>query len=386
MTYKKILTIGIVFNCIISAQIMHDNSTLDLDTSLFLDSAHHWHDIQDEDKMIVPIENQNKYSLSEIEKIADNILLYQKSNGGWPKNYDMSAILTEDQKLSLLKLKNKLNTTFDNGATHSQLNYLGTAYYKTKFERYKESFLRGIYFVLSAQYVNGGWPQFYPDTSSYRKYITFNDGAMIGIMKLLHKIVYTTESFSFIADSLYSKIKSAYEKGINCILNCQIVENGELTAWCQQHDNQDFHPQNARSFEIASITNGESSEIVKFLMTIDNPDERIINSINSAVKWFEDSKIYGIKVEVIKAPKADYIYHSTEVDKVVVDDSMAQPIWTRYYELETHKPMFCNRDGKVVYSLKEVERERRTGYIWYVYDPQEILDLYPAWRDKWIIK
>jgi hypothetical protein len=50
---------------------MQDKHTIEQDTSLFLDSAHHWYDIQDEDKMIVPIENQKKYSLSEIEKIAD---------------------------------------------------------------------------------------------------------------------------------------------------------------------------------------------------------------------------------------------------------------------------------------------------------------------------
>jgi hypothetical protein len=45
--------------------------------------------------------------------------------------------------------------------------------------------------------------------------------------------------------------------------------------------------------------------------------------------------------------------------------------------------LFCNRDGKPVYSLEEVERERRTGYAWYVYDPQEILDKYPEWQLKW---
>ena len=33
-----------------------------------------------------------------MKEIADNILLYQQPNGGWPKNYDMLAILTEDQK------------------------------------------------------------------------------------------------------------------------------------------------------------------------------------------------------------------------------------------------------------------------------------------------
>jgi PelA/Pel-15E family pectate lyase len=371
------------FNCATQTD-SKENELQIIDTSEFYDSAHHWYDIHDEEKIIVPSGNQKRYSSHNFVEIADNILLFQKSNGGWPKNYDIQAILTEEQKKALLKTKNELNTTFDNGATYSQLNYLAKAYSITKTENYKKAFLQGIEFVLSAQYNNGGWPQFYPDLSSYRKYITFNDGAMIGIVKLLKKVVDHSKDFSFIDDSIYEKIKTAYEKGIDCILNCQIEENGNLTAWCQQHGNIDFRPQNARSFEPASICNGESSAVVRFLMSIKNPNERIIKSVTSAVKWFEESKIYGIRVEQIKAPKADYIYHTAVYDRIVVEDSQAPPIWTRYYELGTHKPMFCNRDGIIVYSLEEVERERRTGYAWYIYDPQEVLDSYPAWLKKWI--
>jgi PelA/Pel-15E family pectate lyase len=370
-------------NCAVQTNTVKDQIQI-IDTTEFYDSAHHWYDINDEVKIIEPLPEQKRYSTSEVTEIADNILLFQKSNGGWPKNYDMQAILTEEQKKALLKTKNELNTTFDNGATYSQLNNLAKAYSITKTENYKKAFLHGIAFVLSAQYNNGGWPQFYPDLSSYRKYITFNDGAMIGIMKLLKKVFDHSKDFSFIDDSIYEKIKTAYEKGIDCILNCQIEENGKLTAWCQQHDNIDFRPQNARSFEPASICNGESSAVVKFLMSIKEPNERIIKSVTNAVKWFEESKIYGIRVEEIKADKVNYVYHTTDLDMIVVEDSDAKPIWTRFYELGTHKPMFCNRDGKVVYSLEEVERERRTGYAWCIYDPQEVLDSYPAWLKKWV--
>jgi PelA/Pel-15E family pectate lyase len=375
-----------LFGCFSFGQPNNNNESISIDTSLFLDSAHHWYDIHDEEKIIEPRGGQKRYKATEIEEIADNILLFQKSNGGWPKNYDMQAILTEEQKLSVQKAKDVLNTTFDNGGTHSQLNYLAEAYSNIKIEKYKNAFLNGIEFVLSAQYENGGWPQFYPDTGDYKKYITFNDGAMIGIMNLLNKIVRRASGFAFIEDSLYDHINAAYSKGIECIINCQIEENEIKTAWCQQHDNSDYHPQSARSFEPAAICNGESAAIVKFLMSIENPNEEIINCVNSAVKWFEDSKIFGTRVEKVKSSKVDYKYHSTEYDVVVITDSEAKPIWTRFYELKTHKPLFCNRDGKVVYSLEEVERERRTGYAWYVYEPQEIIDLYPIWSNKWVRK
>ena len=67
-------------------------------------------------------------------------------------------------------------------------------------------------------------------------------------------------------------------------------------------------------------------------------------------------------------------------------DSTAAPIWTRYYELKTHRPMFCTRDSKVVYSLAEVARERRDGYGWYTYSPQEVLNKYPNWLQRWAIE
>src|SRR6185437_65927 len=39
-------------------------------------------------------------------------------------------------------------------------------------------------------------------------------------------------------------------------------------------------------------------------------------------------------------------------------------------------------DSKVVYSLAEVLRERRDGYGWYTYEPEQVLDRYAAWRLK----
>jgi PelA/Pel-15E family pectate lyase len=354
------------------------------DSSLepFYDSAHHWYDIDEGEKVIYPLAKRPKWEPNEIDKIADNILLFQKSNGGWPKNYDMQAVLSKEQIDSVLAVKDVLNTTFDNGATHSQIDYLVKVYNKTKIEKYKLACLRGIDFALSAQYPNGGFPQFYPDTSGYRKYITFNDGAMIGVLKIFQKIARDNPQYAFVDAARREKIKVAYQKGIDCILKCQIVENGKLLSWCQQHDNIDFRPQNARNFEPASICNGESVEIVHFLMKIDNPSQAVINAIKGAVAWFRESAIHGIKPILVDSAYAHYLYHSTTKDRVVVKDSTAPDVWTRMYELGTHRPIFCNRDKKIVYSLAEVERERRTGYQWYVYAPKEVLKNYPVWLKK----
>ena len=102
--------------------------------------------------------------------------------------------------------------------------------------------------------------------------------------------------------------------------------------------------------------------------------------MDDAVQWFNDSKILNTRVKVIDAPPLQTPYLVSKTDRVVVNDPAAPPIWTRYYELKTHRPMFCNRDSSIVYSLAEVERERRAGYAWYTYGPQKVLDRYAEWK------
>jgi PelA/Pel-15E family pectate lyase len=94
-------------------------------------------------------------------------------------------------------------------------------------------------------------------------------------------------------------------------------------------------------------------------------------------------EIKNLLVKTIPAKDVVYKYHEAKFDRIVVVDSAAPPIWTRYYELGTDRSMFANRDGKKVYQLSDVSRERRTGYAWYGYWPQRIISVeYPAWLKK----
>lgn len=346
----------------------------------FQDSAHHWHDIRDEAREIEPLPGQAKYDTRDVSRIADNILLFQKRNGGWPKNYDMQAILTDAQKKTLRKKANERSTTFDNGATHSQVRYLAGAYRMTHSSRHRDACLRGIDFILKAQLANGGWPQFFPDTSGYRRYITFNDGAMIGVMRVLQSIEERHADFAFVDSVRREKAHTAFMKGMACILRCQMRDAEGLTAWCQQHDNHDFRPRAARTFEPVAVTGMESAEIVLFLMSLPQPTADVVRAVQGAVQWFDRTRIHGVRVEEVRAPRVRYMYHETDRDRILVSDSGAPPLWARYYEIGSNVPLFCNRDGTPVYSLAEVDRERRTGYAWYTSAPAEVFEKYPDWQ------
>jgi PelA/Pel-15E family pectate lyase len=104
--------------------------------------------------------------------------------------------------------------------------------------------------------------------------------------------------------------------------------------------------------------------------------------VQSAVILFEDSKIVGIRVEEFNTPPFQTPLRLLTTDRRVVEDKTAPPIWARFYELGTHRPLFSNRQSQLLYSMAEVDRERR-AYGWYTYDPQQVLDNYPAWQAKW---
>lgn len=358
-----------------------------IDMSPFADGANHWHRFFTDWDIIAPLPGNPLYEETEIVAIGDNILLFQRDNGGWAKNYDMQSILSEEQKEKIEAQKPVLHTTFDNATTYPHVDYLAQAYTITKLERFKEGCLKGLDFILEAQYDNGGWPQYYPplpENSGYSKHITFNDEAYIGIMNVLKKIVDNDNNFSFLDDTYRSKVNIAYKKGLDCILKTQIVEDGVLKIWCQQHDEVTLQPAWARTFEPPSLCSDESAPIVLHLMSIENPSDKIVASIQSAVKWFDDSKI--LNTRCIYDPTApEYVskHRVHRYDTKVVYDLNAPPIWTRFYELNTGKSIFCDRSGEILYNMSDVGRERRSGYRWYVYAPQDVLDMYPAWQKRW---
>lgn len=380
----KILTLFVIVVFLgnhLNAQSKNEGTSA-ISTKPFGDGVRHWYNIKDKNNIVDPVPDQPRYDESDYTKIADNMLLFQRDNGGWPKNYDMRAILTPEQVKKVVTTKNSLHTTFDNATTYTHIYYLAQVYTATKIETYKEACLKGIHFVLNAQYANGGWPQYYPLEKNYSSHITFNDGAYMGIMDLLQQMINDNPNFQFLDMDMKLKVTEAYNKGLDCILNMQIVNQGKLTAWCQQHDEVSLLPAWARAFEPPSICNGESAPIVLFLMKINNPSERIKKAIQSAVKWFEDSKIYNTRIESFEIEPFESKFTTVKTDRRVVIDSTAAPIWTRYYELGTGKPLFCDRDSTYLYTMAEVSVERRNGYAWYTYAPQEVLDKYVEWQKK----
>lgn len=316
-------------------------------------------------------------------RIAENVLLYQRECGGWPKNTQMQEVLNQADKNALIAARpvNK-DCTIDNKAVRLELEYLSKVYkaipdgaVKTEI---KTGFLKGVQYLLDAQYDNGGWPQFYPlkDKGHYSRHITFNDGAMVNAMNILRHI-YENDNYSIVADdSTREDAGVAFEKGVACILNSQFVQNGNLTVWCAQHHYSTLLPVKARSYELPSLSGGESAGIIELLMSVDNPSNQIKRAIRSAVSWYDKVAISGIRLE-------GFINSDGMKDRRVVEDPDADALWARFYTLENNTPYFCDRDGIVKYSIAEIGHERRNGYSWYTGSGHGVLEEYNRWLSRW---
>lgn len=318
------------------------------------------------------------FATNEAKSIAENVLLYQREIGGWPKNIQMQTLLSEEEKHNLLSIKNTTKgCTTDNGATIQEILFLSKMYGQVPDERYKKAFLLGVDYVLEAQYDNGGWPQFYPLKKGYYTHITYNDDSMVNILELFKQLIDKTNYYSILpSETTIEKLKIAFDKGIECIVKTQYKQNGILTSWCAQHDENTFLPAKARAYELPSLSGKESAKIVLLLMKIENPYQDVITAINSAVTWFEEVKISGIK-EVRTYNKGKI------TSKKIVKDSTAKPLWARFMELEDNTPFFCDRDGIKKEALSEIGDERRNGYAWYTNEPKEVFKKHKKWVKKY---
>jgi len=292
----------------------------------------------------------------------EHILSWQSDHGDWPKNTDTTTkVFSGDRE--------KLRGTFDNGATTGELRALARAFTLTGDARYEKAFLKGFDHILQAQYANGGWPQYFPLRKGYYTHITYNDNCMVRLLEFLNSSI-TEKEFSFLDDNRREKATKAIERGIDCIVKCQVVIKGTPTVWCAQHDAVTLAPAIARSYELASLSGSESAGILKFLISLPKPTPEVIRAVKAGVAWFESAKINGVKIEKVNG------------DRKVTKDESAPPVWARFYELETNRPFFCDRDGVPKYNLEEIGSERRNGYAWYGNWGDSLANAYAKWPHR----
>lgn len=348
-----------------------------------LDPDTDWGDVVDGD---CSDQNSAWWSSAEAMRIAENVLLYQREIGGWQKNTQMHQVLSQSEKDALIAAKpGNSDCTIDNSAVKLELRYLSKVYKAISDEALKAEieagFLKGVHYLLDAQYDNGGWPQFYPLTGGYSDHITYNDNAMVNVMEILRHLYQEDDTYAIVAaDSTLEAAKIAFDKGLECILNTQYIQNGVPTIWCAQHHYKTLVPEKARSYELPALWAGESKGIVELLMSIDHPSYEIRRAIYYAAKWFDEARIVGEGFE-------KYTNEDGLSDRRLVYSASASDMWARCYTLENSTPFFCDRDGVKLYTHNDynvvLSYDRRNGYSWFGGSGRDVLNEYDKWFPRW---
>ena len=222
--------------------------------------------------------------------------------------------------------------------------------------------------MLAAQFPNGGFPQVYPLEGGYHDAITYNDNALINVLGLLQDIAGGEGSYAFVPADARQRAAASVQRGIGCILACQITANGHRTVWCQQHDALTLEPASARNYEMPSQSGSESDDVMLFLMALPDPSPAVVAAVHAAAAWFEKVTIRGFAYRMVP-----------NVGRSLVADEKAGPLWARYYEIGTDRPLFGDRDKSIHDKVEEISAERRNGYQWFNGGAAQALERYAKW-------
>jgi PelA/Pel-15E family pectate lyase len=310
------------------------------------------------------------YATAEGGRVADIVLSFQTPSGGWSKRTDMAT--RPRRPGEAFGVESGYIPTFDNGATTTQLQVMARAYKATHDKKYREAFLKGVRLILAAQFPNGGWPQNFPLTGGYHDYITYNDETMINLLSLLRDVAERRPLYAFVPATLRRQAQAAVRRGLDCVLNTQIVVNGVKTVWAGQHDTFTLAPQSARAYEMVAQASRESSALLDFLMTLRAPSADIIDAVDSAAAWFEKVKIVGYRWNL-----------ELGVSSSLTAEPGAGPLWARFYEIGTDRPLFGDRNRSIHYDITEISHERQIKYAWYIEEPVRTLARYREWRKRY---
>ncbi|MCS7017235.1 MAG: pectate lyase, partial [Gemmatales bacterium] len=258
------------------------------------------------------------------------------------------------------------SSTYDDDTTQSALRFLMEIdrVLKHKEERIHRTVQYGLAKLLEAQYGSGAWPQRYsgrlpavanpqararcpsdwPRTHpgrghDYGMYYTLNDRVLETIVSTLLRAheVYDQRDY----------LQAAVRAG-EFLLRAQLPE--PQPAWAQQY-NLDMEPAWARTFEPPAVSSAESASAIRTLLRLYlvTGDERFFRPIPPAIDWMRRSRL-------------------------------ANGRWSRFYELQTNRPLYCNKRYELVYTeddlpthysfqgeygipalMKEVEHLQRVG-------------------------
>ncbi len=327
--------------------------------------------------------------------VARNILSFQTPAGGWGKNQPRDQPPRERGQAFVADNNLKKPTpgdfdtpkdpqwsyvgTIDNDATITEIRFLARVAAQFPGEAgsaYRQSVERGLRYLLAAQFPNGGWPQVWPLQGGYHDAITLNDNALVEVAELMGAASQGELDLGFLPAALKAEAAAAEARAVQSLLATQIRLNGRPALWAQQHDPLTLAPASARNYEPPALCSGESAKALAFLMSLPKPSPAVVDAVKGGIATLKSLAVRDrawIKVDEAQGRR-------------LVEQPGAGPLWARYYDATTLKPVFGDRDKSLHDDVNEISLERRNGYAWWGNWPVKTLAAYEAWVARWSLR
>jgi hypothetical protein len=303
---------------------------------------------------------QDERHLAAAQAAAFALVRGQLESGGWdyliefdPKARRAWAYRSDSLSGDDNTARRKNTTTFDDDNTQSALRFL-IAFLATATNRpaadlkvIRETLDYGLEGMLAAQYPNGAWPQRHTGRphkagehvprpaqipkdwprawpkADYGAFYTLNDHTQQDCIRTMLDAHRSLGAEKYLQAAL---------RGGEFFVRAQLPE--PQPAWAQQY-NFNMEPAWARAFEPPAACSAESAGVMHALVDLylETGDEKFLKPAPAFIAWSKRSQV-------------------------------APGQWARFYELETNRPIYGDRDGKIHYTLEEISEERRRGYAW----------------------
>ncbi len=326
------------------------------------------------------------YASPEARAVANNIVSFQTPAGGWGKNQDRSgpprvpgqSYIPADGKGGKYLAQDGAGGwsfvgTIDNDATTTEIAFLArvqAAVPGPQGEPYRAALLNGVRYLLAAELPGGGWPQVYPLQGLYHDALTLNDDAMLHATQVMRDVASGRGDYAFVPAALRTAAAAAEARAIATLLATQIIVAGKRTIWAQQYDPVTRRPVAARNFEPIALATGESEAVLRFLMAQPAPSPAIRQAVVDGAAWFAAHGVTGVAWTASSGPEG----------RRLVASPGAGPIWARFYDPATGKPIFGDRDKSIHDDVNEISVERRNGYSWWGNAGMGVAAAYAKWR------
>lgn len=327
------------------------------------------------------------YGSDEATRVADNIVSFQTPTGGWGKNQDRTAPRRVPGQQFAVSERLPANArshiptddgwayvgTIDNDATITEIRFLARVQAVAPGANgaaYRSAALKGVRYLLEAQYPNGGWPQVYPLAGGYHDAITFNDDALANVVELLAAVAERRAEFAFVPADVAAAAHAAVARALDLAVRTQVVIGGTRTGWGQQHDPLTLRPVGARNYEPAALSSHESAALLAFLMRLPAPTPAIVRTVHAGVAWLSGRALRDVEWGQSR---------SGAEGRRLTPQPGAGPLWARFYDIATMRPIFGDRDRTIHDDVNAISLERRNGYGWFGAGPAAVIRQYEAW-------